>query len=83
MRVWFNKQDKVRSTCAGLLAGCCCPQGLSEWQLNSYYAAGRVMVPALLDVFTCQGFFKRQALLDLMTELAGEDKGANSDSVRD
>lgn len=47
------------------------PQGLSEWQLNSYYAAGRVMVPALLDIFTCQGFFKRQALLDLLTELAG------------
>jgi hypothetical protein len=48
-------------------------QGLTEWQLNSYYAAGRVMVPALLDVFTCQGFFRRQALLDLLTELAGED----------
>lgn len=47
------------------------PQGLTEWQLNSYYAAGRVMVPALLDIFTCQGFFKRQALLDLLTELAG------------
>lgn len=46
-------------------------QGLTEWQLNSYYAAGRVMVPALQDVFTCQGFFKRQALLDLLTELAG------------
>lgn len=46
-------------------------QGLTEWQLNSYYAAGRVMVPALLDIFTCQGFFKRQALLDLLTELAG------------
>lgn len=46
-------------------------QGLTEWQLNSYYAAGRVMVPALLDVFTVQGFFKRQALLDLMTELTG------------
>jgi hypothetical protein len=30
------------------------------------------MVPALLDVFTCQGFFKRQALLDLLTEMAGE-----------
>jgi hypothetical protein len=40
-------------------------------QLNSYYAAGRVMVPALLDTFTCQGFFKRRALLDLLTELAG------------
>jgi hypothetical protein len=29
------------------------------------------MVPALLDTFTCQGFFKRRALLDLLTELAG------------
>jgi hypothetical protein len=45
---------------------------LSCLQLNSYYAAGRVMVPALLDTFTCQGFFKRRALLDLLTELAGE-----------
>lgn len=41
-------------------------------QLNSYYAAGRVMVPALLDTFTCQGFFKRRSLLELLTELAGE-----------
>ncbi|KAF8071241.1 Kcnt2 [Scenedesmus sp. PABB004] len=48
-------------------------EGLTEWQLNSYYAAGRVMVPALLDTFTCQGFFKRRALQDLMTELAGDD----------
>ena len=58
------------STCLASL------QGLTEWQLNSYYAAGRVMVPALLDVFTCQGFFKRQALLDLLTELAGKSLGA-------
>ncbi|WIA32340.1 hypothetical protein OEZ86_003176 [Tetradesmus obliquus] len=48
-------------------------EGLTEWQLNSYYAAGRVMVPALLDTFTCQGFFKRRSLLELLTELAGDD----------
>jgi hypothetical protein len=44
--------------------------------MNSYYAAGRVMVPALLDTFTCQGFFKRRALLDLLTELAGAVRAA-------
>lgn len=55
-----------------LLLLCCLPVFVClGTQLNSYYAAGRVMVPALLDTFTCQGFFKRRALLDLMTELAG------------
>ena len=45
--------------------------------MNSYYAAGRVMVPALLDAFTVQAFFKRGPLLDLLTELAGTvDRGS-------
>lgn len=34
-------------------------QGLIEWQVNSYYCAGRVTVPAVMDTFTCQAFFKR------------------------
>jgi hypothetical protein len=46
-------------------------EGLTEWQVNSYYAAGRVLVPALLDVFTTQAFFRWRQLLDLMQELAG------------
>jgi hypothetical protein len=48
-------------------------EGLTEWQMNSYYAAGRVVVPALLDTFTCQAFFKRRQLMDLLTELAGRE----------
>jgi hypothetical protein len=68
---WMTTLRSLGVTCV-LCACCCVLQGLTEWQLNSYYAAGRVMVPALLDVFTCQGFFRRQALLDLLTELAGK-----------
>jgi hypothetical protein len=48
-------------------------EGITEWQINSYYAAGRVLVPALLDAFTCQALFKRHRLLQLLTELTGDD----------
>lgn len=36
--------------------------GLVAWQVNSYYCAGRVVVPALMDTFTCQAFFSRVSL---------------------
>jgi len=48
-----------------------CAEGLTEWQVNAYYAGGRVLVPALLDVFTTQAFFRWRQLLDLMQEMAG------------
>lgn len=51
----------------------CQEKGLLEWQANPYYCAGRVLVPAVMDIITCQAFFKRRLLLDLMTELAGDD----------
>jgi hypothetical protein len=47
--------------------------GLTEWQANPYYCSGRVTVPALLDIFACQAFFKQQQLLGLLAELAGDD----------
>lgn len=50
-----------------------CAEGLNEWQVNAYYAAGRVLVPALLDVFSTQAFFRWRQLLDLLAELAGDD----------
>lgn len=46
-------------------------EGLPEWQLNAYYCAGRVVVPALLDTFTLQAVFKGRRLVELLTELAG------------
>lgn len=46
-------------------------EGLAEWQANPYYVAGRVTVPALMDTFTCQCFFNRGLLTDLLAELSG------------
>ncbi|GIM15032.1 hypothetical protein Vretimale_17907, partial [Volvox reticuliferus] len=48
-------------------------QGLVQWQTNIYYGAGRVVVPALVDTFTIQAFAKRNLLLDVMSELCGDD----------
>jgi hypothetical protein len=48
-------------------------EGLTEWQANPYYCSGRVTVPALLDIFSCQAFFKQQLLLGLLAELSGDD----------
>lgn len=36
-------------------------EGLSEWQANPYYCAGRVTVPALMDTFACHCFFNKCA----------------------
>ncbi|EFJ43388.1 hypothetical protein VOLCADRAFT_106827 [Volvox carteri f. nagariensis] len=47
--------------------------GLVQWQTNIYYGAGRVVVPALVDTFTIQAFAKRNLLLDVMSELCGDD----------
>ncbi|CAD7696797.1 unnamed protein product [Ostreobium quekettii] len=49
-------------------------EGLAEWQANPYYCSGRVLVPALLDTFACHSFFNRGLLIDLMTELAGDNE---------
>ena len=37
-------------------------EGLMGWQANPYYAAGRVVVPALLDTVACQAFIKKVSL---------------------
>jgi hypothetical protein len=29
-------------------------EGLASWQVNPYFASGRVMVPASIDTFTCE-----------------------------
>ena len=58
-------------------------EGLTEWQSNPYYAAGRCTVPALMDTFATQGFFSRGLLIDILAELSGDfhaDAFASEDS---
>ncbi len=45
--------------------------GLTEWQANPYYCAGRVTVPALMDAFLCSNFVNRWILC-----VGGEGGGA-------
>ncbi|GMH45499.1 hypothetical protein BSKO_13456 [Bryopsis sp. KO-2023] len=53
-------------------------EGLTEWQTNPYYSAGRVLVPALLDTLSCHSFFSKGLLIDLMAEFTGDaNKGGN------
>ena len=46
-------------------------EGLASWQVNSFYAAGRIMVPALLDTLTAQAFFNPGLIPDFFRELQG------------
>eukprot|EP00884_Botryococcus_braunii_P010003 jgi/Botrbrau1/19003/Bobra.0100s0037.1 len=48
-------------------------EGLSEWQANPYYCAGRVTVPAVMDTFACHSFFNKGLMVELLEELAGDD----------
>ena len=59
-------------------------EGLAEWQANSYYAAGRVTVPALMDTFATQCFFNRGLLVEVLAEMCGDlrrDGGKSEDST--
>lgn len=47
-------------------------EGLTEWQANPYYAAGRCTVPALMDTFATQGFFTMGLLIEFLAELSGD-----------
>ncbi|RMZ57560.1 hypothetical protein APUTEX25_001760, partial [Auxenochlorella protothecoides] len=46
--------------------------GLTEWQANPYYCAGRVTVPALMDAFLCSNFVNRGLPRETLAELAGD-----------
>ncbi|GMH45490.1 hypothetical protein BSKO_13447 [Bryopsis sp. KO-2023] len=52
-------------------------EGLTEWQTNPYYSAGRVLVPALLDTLACHSFFSKGLLIDLMAEFTGDVNSGN------
>ncbi len=60
----------------------CMVQGLTEWQANPYYCGGRVTVPALVDIFACQAFFKQHLLLGVLSELAGDDGRAGGAALQ-
>eukprot|EP00192_Tetraselmis_astigmatica_P006581 CAMPEP_0117686318 /NCGR_PEP_ID=MMETSP0804-20121206/22361_1 /TAXON_ID=1074897 /ORGANISM="Tetraselmis astigmatica, Strain CCMP880" /LENGTH=754 /DNA_ID=CAMNT_0005497953 /DNA_START=92 /DNA_END=2358 /DNA_ORIENTATION=+ len=48
-------------------------EGMAAWQANPYYASGRITVPAIIDTFSCECFFNQGLMVDILTELSGDD----------
>lgn len=44
-------------------------EGLTEWQANAFFAAGRILVPALMSTFASHGFLNKGLLLALLDEI--------------
>lgn len=46
--------------------------GLAEWQANTFYSAGRVMLPSLMDTLACMTFYSPSGVVDqIVPALAG------------
>eukprot|EP00210_Caulerpa_lentillifera_P002585 g2479.t1 len=44
-------------------------EGMTEWQANAFFAAGRVLVPALMSTFASHSFLNKGLLVALLDEI--------------
>ena len=57
---------------SGALIAPCGQAGLADWQSNSFFAAGRVLLPSIMDTLASLCFFSSSGVIDqLLPELAG------------